>query len=84
VAGAAPAANPVSDQVRLAAQQWSAMDPGKAAVLVQKLPAAFVSSVFAQMSPDSVGPIMDALPAKVAALIIQSGTTPQISAQAGR
>lgn len=81
---AAGAANPVSDQIRLAAQQWSAMDPGKAAALVQKLPAAYVSSVFAQMSPDSVGPIMDALPAKVAALIIQSGTTPQISAQAGR
>jgi len=80
--GAAPAA--VSDSVRLAAQQWSAMDPGKAAALVQKLPANYVSSVFAQMSPDSVGPIMDGLPPKVAALIIQSGTSPQISAQPGR
>ena len=80
--GAAPAA--VSDSVRLAAQQWSAMDPGKAAALVQKLPANYVSSVFAQMSPDSVGPIMDALPPKVAALIIQSGTSPQLSAQPGR
>lgn len=86
-AGGAPgamAAAPVPDAVRLSAQQWSSMDPGKAAALVQKLPAAFVSSVFAQMSPDSVGPIMDALPPKVAALIIQSGTSPQISAQAGR
>jgi hypothetical protein len=83
-APAAGAAAPVPDTVRLAAQQWSSMDPAKAAALVQKLPAAFVSSVFAQMSPDSVGPIMDALPAKVAALIIQSGTSPQISAQAGR
>ena len=80
--GAAPAA--VSDSVRLAAQQWSAMDPGKAAALVQKLPANYVSSVFAQMSPDSVGPIMDGLPPKVAALIIQSGTSPQLSAQPGR
>jgi flagellar motility protein MotE (MotC chaperone) len=81
--GAAAAAT-VPDTVRLSAQQWSSMDPGKAAALVQKLPAAFVSSVFAQMSPDSVGPIMDALPPKVAALIIQSGTSPQISAQTGR
>jgi hypothetical protein len=77
-------AGTVSDAVRLSAQQWSAMDPAKAAALVQKLPAIFVSSVFAQMSPDSVGPIMDALPAKVAALIIQSGTNPQLSAQTGR
>jgi hypothetical protein len=60
------------------------MDPAKAAALVQKLPANFVSSVFAQMSPDSVGPIMDALPAKVSALIIQSGTSPQVSAQTSR
>jgi hypothetical protein len=82
--GAAGAPATVSDGIRLAAQQWSAMDPGKAAALVQKLPANYVSSVFAQMSPDSVGPIMDALPPKVAALIIQSGTSPQISAQAGR
>lgn len=78
------AAAPVADSIRLAAAQWAAMDPGKAAALVQKLPANYVSSVFAQMSPDSVGPIMDALPAKVAALIIQSGTSPQISAQPGR
>jgi hypothetical protein len=83
-AGAPGAAAAVPDSVRLAAQQWAAMDPGHAAALVQTLPAAFVSSVFAQMSPDAVGPIMDALPPKVAALIIQSGTTPQISAQAGR
>jgi hypothetical protein len=36
------------------------------------------------MSPDSVGPIMDALPAKVAALIVESATNTQISAQPGR
>jgi flagellar motility protein MotE (MotC chaperone) len=60
------------------------MDPEKAADLVQKLPTSYVSAVFAQMSPDSVGPIMDALPAKVAALIVESGTNPQISAQPGR
>ena len=67
-----------------AAQQWAAMDPEKAAALVEKLPTSYVSAVFAQMSPDAVGPIMDALPAKVAALIVESGTNPQISAQAGR
>lgn len=84
VAGGAPAQTGASDAVHRAAQQWSAMDPEKAASLVQKLPTSYVSAVFAQMSPDSVGPIMDALPAKVAALIVESGTDPQISAQSGR
>jgi len=83
-AAGAPAQPAVSDAVRRAAQQWSAMDPEKAADLVQKLPTGYVSTVFAQMSPDSVGPIMDALPPKVAALIVESGTDPQISAQPGR
>ena len=82
--GAAPAATQASAAVRLAAQQWSAMDPEKAAALVQKLPTAYVASVFAQMSPDSVGPIMDALPSKVAALIVVGATTPQISAPTSR
>jgi hypothetical protein len=80
----APAATAGSDALHRAAQQWSAMDPEKAAALVQKLPTSYVSAVFAQMSPDSVGPIMDALPPKVAALIVESGTNPQISAQTGR
>jgi hypothetical protein len=83
-AGGAPVLTTASDAVHRAAQQWSAMDPEKAASLVQKLPTNYVSAVFAQMSPDSVGPIMDALPAKVAALIVESGTNPQISAQPGR
>jgi hypothetical protein len=80
----APAPAAGSDAIRRSAQQWSSMDPEKAADLVQKLPTGYVSAVFAQMSPDSVGPIMDALPAKVAALIVESGTAPQISAQPGR
>jgi hypothetical protein len=83
-AGGAPSQPTASDAVRRDAQQWSAMDPETAAALVQKLPTNFVSTVFAQMSPDSVGPIMDALPPKVAALIVESGTNPQISAQPGR
>lgn len=74
----------VPDTIRRSAQQWSAMDPEAAAALVQKLPTAYVSAVFAQMSPDSVGPIMDALPPKVAALIVESGTNPQLSAPPGR
>ena len=74
----------VSNAVKTAAQEWSAMDPEKAAALVQKLPTAYVATVFAQMSPDSVGPIMDALPPKVAALIVESATNAQISAQPGR
>jgi flagellar motility protein MotE (MotC chaperone) len=83
-AAGAPAQTTASDAVHRAAQQWSAMDPEKAADLVQKLPTGYVSAVFAQMSPDSVGPIMDALPPKVAALIVESSTDPQISAQPGR
>lgn len=74
----------VSNAVKTAAQEWSSMDPEKAAALVQKLPTAFVATVFGQMSPDSVGPIMDALPPKVAALIVESATNTQISAQPGR
>jgi hypothetical protein len=82
--GGAPAQASGADAIRRNAQQWSAMDPEKAAALVQKLPTGYVSAVFAQMSPDSVGPIMDALPPKVAALIVESGTAPQISAQPSR
>lgn len=83
-AAAGPGQPAVSDAIRRSAQQWAAMDPETAAALVQKLPTAYVSAVFAQMSPDSVGPIMDALPPKVAALIVESGTNPQLSAPAGR
>jgi hypothetical protein len=74
----------VPDSVRLSAQQWAAMDPQHAAALVQKLPTSYVSAVFAQMSPDAVGPIMDALPPKVAALIVENGTNTQISAPQSR
>jgi hypothetical protein len=63
--------------------QWTAMDPEKAAALVQTLPDDYVAQVFAQMSPDDVGPIMDNLPAKVAARIVQSGAA-QLSATPSR
>lgn len=65
------------------AQQWTAMDPEKAAALVQTLPDDYVARVFAQMNPDDVGPIMDALPAKVAARIVRSGAA-QLSASQSR
>jgi len=70
--------------IALAAKQWSAMDPERAAALAQKLPEAYDAQVFAQMSPDNVGPIMDALPSAFAAKIVQSGPQAQISAQTGR
>jgi hypothetical protein len=80
----APAPSPDAAAIALAAKQWSAMDPERAAALAQKLPEAYDAQVFAQMSPDNVGPIMDALPSTFAAKIVQSGPQAQISAQTGR
>jgi flagellar motility protein MotE (MotC chaperone) len=85
-AGAPLLANDVSPEktaLKRTGQQWTAMDPEKAAALVQTLPDDYVAQVFAQMSPDDVGPIMDALPAKVASRIVQNGAA-QISAPRSR
>jgi len=76
--------SPAAAQLGLTAKQWSAMDPVRAAALAQKLPPAYDAQVFAQMQPDNVGPIMDALPSDFAAKIVQSGPQAQISAQTGR
>ncbi len=76
--------SPGDAAIKRDASQWSAMDPEKAADVVQKLPQSYVARVFAQMSPDSVGPIMDALPAKIAADIVESGAGPQISVSQNR
>jgi len=76
--------SPEADAVHRTAQQWSSMDPERAAALAQKLPAGYDAEVFAQMSPDNVGPILDALPSAFAAKIVQSGPQAQISAQTGR
>jgi hypothetical protein len=81
--GAATSASD-TDTLRRIAQQWSSMDPERAAALAQKLPPDYDASVFAQMSPDNVGPIMDALPATFAAKIVQSGPQAQISARTSR
>jgi len=68
VAGSAP----VPEDIRRTAAYWSSMDAEKAAAIAQKLPDDYVNRVFAQMSPDSVGDIMDALPANVAARLAAS------------
>jgi len=65
--GALAMGSTVPDDVRRTAAYWSSMDAEKAAAIVQKLPDDYVNKVFAQMSPDSVGDIMNALPANVAA-----------------
>ena len=85
-AGGAPVISDISPEraaLQKAGQQWAAMDPEKAAALVATLPEDYVAQVFAQMSPDDVGPILDQMPAKQAARIVQSGQT-QLSAQARR
>lgn len=66
-ASAPAAAAPVGDDVKRTAQYWASMDAEKAAAIAQRLPDDYVNKVFAQMPPDSVGDIMNALPAKVAA-----------------
>ena len=64
----ASAAAPTGEEKRLAAA-WSAMDPEKAAAVVQRLPDDEVVRVLSAMDADSAGAIMNALPAGVAARI---------------
>ncbi|HZO92344.1 MAG TPA: hypothetical protein VFB22_01125 [Candidatus Baltobacteraceae bacterium] len=66
--GAAAPATSAADDKRLAAT-WAAMEPERAAALVQRLPDDEVQRVFAQMDPDAAGAIMDALPPAAAARI---------------
>jgi flagellar motility protein MotE (MotC chaperone) len=86
VAGGAVALSAISPEraaLQKTGQQWAAMDPEKAAALIGTLPDDYVAQVFAQMSPDDVGPIMDNLSAKQAARIVQSSQA-QISAPTRR
>lgn len=69
---AAPASAASADDRRLAAT-WAAMDPDKAAAVVQRLPDADAVRVLGQMDADSAGAIMNALPAKVAARLSRVG-----------
>ncbi|MDQ2992636.1 MAG: hypothetical protein M3R30_07465 [Candidatus Eremiobacteraeota bacterium] len=47
------------------------MDPENAVKVVQKLPVSYVAHILALMSPDAVGPILDALPPAYAASLTQ-------------
>jgi len=67
--GGAAAAS--EDEKRLAAT-WAAMEPEKAAAIVQRLPDAEVTRVLGAMDPDSAGAIMNALPPGAAARISRS------------
>ena len=76
--GVAP---PTDDEKRLAAT-WAAMDPDKAAAVIQRLPDDEVVRVLAAMDSDSAGSIMNALPATVAARI--SRAVAQVQPPSGR
>ena len=80
---AAASGNPATgaDARRLAAT-WAAMEPEKAAAIVQRLPDEAVTRVLAQMDADSAGAIMNALPASAAARI--SRAVAQVPPGAGR
>lgn len=64
-------ASGVAPDVAKTAQYWTAMDPENAAKVAQKLPPSYVARVLAQMQPDAVGAILDALPAAYAAKLTQ-------------
>ncbi len=72
---AAPAAAGLSAQatpdMRRTAAVWSAMDSEAAAKIVQRLPQDYVARVFALMSPDSVGAILENVPSSFAARLTQ-------------
>ncbi len=69
---AAVASEPAADQeLSRTAQYWANMEPENAAKVVEKLPVPYVARVLAQMSPDAVGAILDAVPAAFAAQLTQ-------------
>lgn len=57
--------------MRRTAAVWSSMDAESAAKIVQKLPQDYVARIFALMSPDAVGAILENLPATYAAKLTQ-------------
>jgi flagellar motility protein MotE (MotC chaperone) len=79
--GPAPGAQAADGLKRLAAT-WAAMEPEKAAAVVQRLPDDQVTRVLALMDADAAAGILNALPPAVAARISRAGT--QVSAAAGR
>jgi hypothetical protein len=75
-------AAPASDSDRRAAATWAAMEPEKAAAIVQRLPDEQVVRVLALMDADSAAQIMNVLPANVAARL--NRTAAQVGAAANR
>ncbi len=75
------AAASTAEEKRLAAT-WAAMEPEKAAAIVERMPDDAVTRVLAQMDADSAGAIMNALPANVAARL--SRAVAQVPAAPGR
>ena len=68
------AASATPDDRRVAAD-WAAMDPSKAAKVVQRLPVPYDAKIFSLMSASDVGAILDALPPAFAARITQENPT---------
>jgi flagellar motility protein MotE (MotC chaperone) len=62
-------AAPSDAQTRRLAATWAAMEPEKAAAVVERLPDDQISRVLAQMDADSAGAILNALPPASAARI---------------
>ena len=77
----APGAPSAEGFKRLAAT-WAAMEPEKAAAVVQRLPDDQVTRVLALMDADAAAGILNALPPAVAARISRAST--QVSAAVGR
>lgn len=73
---------PASDGDRRLAATWAAMEPEKAAAVLQRLPDDQVVRVLAAMDADSAAQIMNALPAGVAARL--SRAAPQVGANPNR
>jgi hypothetical protein len=80
--GASPAPVTTADDAKRLAATWAAMEPEKAAAMIQRLPDDEVTRVLAQMDTDSAGEIMSALPPAVAARI--SRASAQVSAVSNR
>jgi flagellar motility protein MotE (MotC chaperone) len=73
---------PVSDGDRHLAATWAAMEPEKAAAIIQRLPDDEVVRILALMDADAAAQIMNALPANVAARL--SRVSPQVGTTTNR
>ncbi len=79
---AAPAGGQSTDALKRLAATWAAMEPEKAAAVVQRLPDDEVTRVLALMDADAAAGILNALPPAVAARISRAST--QVSSASGR